>query len=115
MADIVAGDVTITLADPTRTHFPGAAQARHIVKIDFGDGALTYPTGGVPLPGHAAFGFVRDLKFLHLLDAGSASALVWKYDYANKKLRGWAGAAGVNVETSGAVAAVTLYAEAVGY
>jgi hypothetical protein len=62
MPALAATDVTVVVADVAivgrKRHTRGT--------VTFGDGALTYPTGGIPLPGFAAFGFVRNLETLHM-------------------------------------------------
>jgi hypothetical protein len=63
MAALAAADVTLTLNKRTILHGP---IPQRFVKgtLAFGDGALTYPTAGVPLPAIAQFGFVRNLDSL---------------------------------------------------
>lgn len=85
MADLVAADVTVTVED---RQIVGKTK-RNRVKIVFGDGALTYPSGGVPMPGASKFGMVRNLDYLILFDTDSAVGLLWKYDKVNKKFRGY--------------------------
>lgn len=92
MADLVAGDVTITpqatAGAPGKVRMEGNHR-KSLVKIEFGDGALTYPSGGVPLPTYEKFGMVRSLSYLTLIDPDDNTGIAWKYDFANKKLRGW--------------------------
>lgn len=87
MPALASTDLTITVQDVGR----GSLQQdkRHLVKIAFGDGLLTYPSGGVPLPGFASFGFTRNLAYVVLIDPNDASGIVWKVDYENQKLRGY--------------------------
>lgn len=93
MADLASTDVTLTLQaleNGQTVHRVGSKEKRTVVKIAFGDGALTYPANGVPMPTTAgAYGFVRNLTDLRLIDTNDASGLVWKYDRENKKLRAW--------------------------
>lgn len=117
MTDLASSDVTVTVL---RRWSQGKTR-RSSVRITFGDGSLTYPSGGVPLPAFSSFGLKRRLDYLLLSDAGSASGLVWKYDKANHKLTAFEGS-GDTVEgalvaldaASDTPAATTLYAEAVG-
>lgn len=107
MTDLVAADVTITV----EKRLIEGKRKRNRCKIEFGDGALTYPSGGVPLPAFASWGMKRDLEYIILTDANDASGILWKYDQANIKLRGYevGGIAGqtftgtANVGTSGVV------------
>ena len=83
MADIAAANVTVTVEDQNIV----LGKRRNRVKIVFGDGALTYPSGGVPMPGFASFGMVRNLDYLTVFDDDDASGLLFKYDRENNKLR----------------------------
>jgi hypothetical protein len=85
MADLAASDVTITVQE---TRIEGARK-RNRVKIAFGDGALTYPANGVPLPAFGSFGMKRYLEYITITDANDASGIMWKFDQENKKLRAW--------------------------
>ena len=85
MADLAASDVTVTIE---RRSIEGKTR-RCRVKIEFGDGALTYPAGGVPMPAASAFGMKDHLDFLSLMDYDDATGLVWKYYKANNKLRAY--------------------------
>lgn len=122
MADIAAGNVTYTVEHQNIVGQKRLRQNR--VKIAFGDGALTYPAGGVPLTKTSLglpAGVVESFKFI---DGASGNGYVWKYDLANAKLTGWQGkdpgdAGGADVPlqqiTGVAVAAQTIYAEVTGY
>lgn len=85
MVDLVAADITVTVED---RNIEGKKK-RNRVKITFGDGAKTYPAGGVPIPVFGIFGMVRNLDYLTLFDNDDASGILWKYDTTNKKLRGY--------------------------
>src|SRR3990167_6781439 len=86
MTAIVAADVTLTIE---RRTISGKTR-RNRVKIVFGDSALTYPSGGVPMPGFASWGMKRNLDYLTVFDENDASGVIWKYDTTNNKLRGYA-------------------------
>lgn len=121
MADIAASDVTYTLQGSTQ-RVDGGSNTTAVWKVVFGDGALTYPSGGVPLT-KAKLGCPNHIKAFRILDGASGTGLVHKYDYANVKLRIYE----VNTEddtdkslveldaASDAPAAQTLYVEVVGY
>lgn len=85
MAAIASSDLTLTL----QTSFREGTRKAAVYRIAFGDGSLTYPSGGVPLPSAASFGMTWELTYVRLLDHDDASGIIWKYDYANKKLRGY--------------------------
>jgi hypothetical protein len=122
MADIAAANVTVTVL---KRYSYTDKQKRTVVQITFGNGTLTYPAGGVPLPAKGVFGMTQSLDFLVLIQKASADGLIYKYDYANKKIRIWnptqqtAGAgnrAGVELASgTDAPAATTIVAEAVGF
>lgn len=98
MADIAAADVTVTIQKVGP--IAGTYERRNKVKITFGDGALTYPANGVPLPAIEKFGLKRDLDQLLISDGDDASGIIWKYDKENKKFRGYL--QGVTVGAAGA-------------
>ena len=98
MVALVAADVTLT--KQVNSHFISHKVRTISWKIAFGDGALTYPAGGVPLPTRVSFGMIRYLSELIITDDDSAQGIVWKYDRTNHKLRGWV--EGITVAAAGA-------------
>lgn len=86
MADLVAGDVTVTIVEQGRAQ---GGDKVNLCSVAFGDGVDTYPSGGVPLPTYPSFGMSTVLKYLNIVDDSDATGIVWKYDYTNKKLRGF--------------------------
>lgn len=118
MPALTAANVTVAITD--RKIF--TKQRRHAVTITYGDGALTYPAGGVPLPAFANFGFSRYLTSLNIRDPASANGYIYKYDEANNKIRIYQGdntnaaaAPAVEIGTGVAPAATSLRAEAIGW
>lgn len=117
MADLAAANVTVTIEERTIV----GKKRRNRVKIVFGDGALTYPALGVPMPAAANFGMVRQLDYLTVFDENDGSGFVWKYDKENNKLRAYClttvatNAPLLEATNALAAAAQTLYAEAVGW
>lgn len=102
MAAIASSDVTITPQASmglSKGRIEGGKR-KVLVKIAFGDGALTYPSGGVPMPAKENFGMLRNLDYLLISDNDDAQGIVWKWDYENKKLRGYI--LGVHVAAAGA-------------
>ena len=61
MAALAAANVTTVISE--RVVFCSGSKLARKVRgtIAFGDGALTYPTAGVPLPSRAALGFTRNI------------------------------------------------------
>jgi len=92
MAAIASTDVTITqqasIGVPGKTWIAG--RKRHgLVSIAFGNAALTYPSGGIPMPAASFFGMARNVDTLVLSDPSNASGLLWKYDHSNKTMKGY--------------------------
>lgn len=119
MTALASTDVTVTLNIRDRRTF--AKKHKILFTLAFGDGALTYPAAGVPLPAFSSFGMKRNLESLIITDPGSADGFLYKYDQANNKLRIYQGdntnaAAAPNIELGAvAVAAKTLKGYAVGW
>lgn len=86
MADIAASDLTYTLQEGTQNSCPSDPLYKAVFKIAFGDGALTYPSGGIPLtPGK--LGCPSHLQEFVIMDSSDADGLVYKYDRENGKIR----------------------------
>lgn len=118
MAAIAASDVTYSLV---RKDIGESGRRQINASISFGDGALTYPAGGVPLT-KAKLGLPNTVDSLVLNDPASANGFVYKYDAANEKLRIYQGdndnaADAPLIELTGAAtpAAATLKVVAVGW
>lgn len=109
MPDLAATDVTYSLVNAAFTR--GDQGYRRTFDVTFGDSALTYPAGGVPLT-NAKMGCPYNLLLVEVAspDTDSNSA-TWEWDQANNTLRAWAG----GTELTGAVDAVALRVEATGY
>lgn len=80
MADLAATDITITVLN-LRQH---DGRKYFNLKLAFGDGALTYPAGGVPIT-KAKFGCPNTIESLTVYDK-STSGYEWSYDATNEKL-----------------------------
>jgi hypothetical protein len=78
--------------------------------ITFGDGALTYPATGVPLPEKKHFRLTGEVKRVNIQQI--PGSYEWVYDADNYSLRAYARADGV--EMSGAIAETSLSLEVVG-
>jgi hypothetical protein len=96
MTALASTDVTITVVTPTRDN----RYRDNLCKVEFGNGTLTYPANGVPLPSFASFGMRKQLISLSLVDQDDASGIIWKYDQGNHKLRGYI--QGIIVSAAGA-------------
>lgn len=104
MAAITANDVVVTVLD--RRIF--GRKRINSVKIQFGDGALTYPSNGVPMPSFEQFGMARQLDHLNFTDMADASGIFWKYDQEDHKLLGWQTTGGTGAGTIGAPTTASL-------
>lgn len=98
MADLAASDVTHTLVEKAEIF---RNSKRQIVDVAFGNGALTYPNGGVPLT-LAKLGFRQGLNSIHIVNPSHGDGYIYKPDIANAKIRIYA--QGVTVGAAGAVA-----------
>lgn len=86
MGNLAATDVTVTLPSRDRDIGHGALRKEvSIATVTFGDGALTYPAGGVPMPAIGSFGFKREVKIV-LPMVSAMDIYVYKYDATNNKL-----------------------------
>ncbi len=80
MADIAASNVTVTILTERKV----ADRNMYNVQLAFGNGALTYPAGGVPID-MGKLGCPNIIESLTIYDKGT-SGYAWNYDAANKKL-----------------------------
>ena len=87
MAALTSADVTVTAAVGDQNIAGGAAFKNVVMaSITFGNGALTYPSGGVPLPAIGKFGFRKAIDFV-AIEQPPGNGFVYKYDRANHKIR----------------------------
>ena len=117
MADIAATDVTYSLVQQDVDG--GRGPRENIVDATFGDGALTYPSGGVPLT-KAQFGMPNVLEYLLLVEPDASNGFVYKFDASAESIRIYEeqDTSGALIELVGGVAtpaAATLRVKAVGY
>lgn len=80
MANIAASDITVTFLDKRRHD----GRSYFNVQLAFGDGALTYPAGGVPIT-IGKLGCPNVIESLTVYDKGT-SGYAWTYDRTNLKL-----------------------------
>ena len=81
MANIAATDITVTILNNRR----GENSRNNVnAQLVFGDGALTYPAGGVPIT-KAKLGCPNVIESLIVYDKGT-SGYIWSYDASNEKL-----------------------------
>ena len=87
MADLTASDVAVSVPTNDRDIGGGGVfKNLSLASITFGDGAKTYPSGGVPLPAIGHFGLKRQLQLL-LIQQPVANGFVYKYDAENNKIK----------------------------
>ncbi len=117
MADFASTDVTVTIATRDREIF-GATAGKNgtIATVAFGDGALTYNTGGVPMPAIGTFGFHKAID-LGMIQQPVANGFVYKYDSANRKIKIFTqgfttGSTGAGATENGALVENSVGAEA---
>ena len=74
---------TITLGD-LKAQLEWIRDLPDDTEITFGNGALTYPAGGIPLPAIGNFGFLRGIDFMAIQQPRQAYS--FRFDKANHKL-----------------------------
>ena len=82
MAAIAVTDVTATLVGKTEI---GKVSKTHVMDLTFGNGTLTYPTGGIPLS-TSLLGMKRNVDAVQICDASAADGFVYKWDKTNNKI-----------------------------
>lgn len=86
MADIAAADVTYTKQEGSQFACPSNPKFSGVFKVAFGNGTLTYPSGGIPLtPGK--LGCPANIESLDIMDTDDGSGKIFKFDFENKKIR----------------------------
>lgn len=83
MADIAAGDVTYVQIKKT---IEDSSMRSFVMTVAFGNGSLTYPSGGVPLTA-GNLGCPNQIVSLNVFGPASANGFSYKYDAANNKIR----------------------------
>jgi hypothetical protein len=118
MAAIASTDVTYTVSVRSKNE---SSKQVNTVSIAFGNGALTYPTGGVALL-KASMGLPVSLESIQFINPASANGYVPKIDLANSKIKLFyadyaavASGALIEVDASVAPAAMTFICECKGY
>lgn len=81
MADIAAANVTVTVN--RRDDVNGLR--RNECTVSFGDGALTYPTGGIPLA-KGKLGMARYIDEVKITES-NGNALLYEYDISAETIR----------------------------
>lgn len=81
MADLAGTDITYTQLSAEEGNKNGRVR---VFTLAFGDGALTYPAGGVPVT-KASLGCPNNIDSLIVFDKGT-SGYEWSYDRTNLKL-----------------------------
>lgn len=81
MADIASTDITVTILNKRRVE----GRTFAVCRLQFGDGALTYGSGGIPLPS-GKFGCPNSLESVRVIDSGT-TGYSWSWDRTNNKLR----------------------------
>ena len=96
MPAIAATDVTYTITSRDRIDRLKTVEC----SIAFGDAALTYPSGGVPLT-LASLGLARNIKHINISDSSNGDGFVYKWDKTNNKIRIYAQGVTLSAASSG--------------
>lgn len=83
MAAIAASDVTYTVSQRDLAYVNGKIEGSATITV--GDGALTYPSGGIPLT-KGKLGCSRDIEWLDIVES-NATGYMFEYDVSAEKLR----------------------------
>ena len=119
MPDISSSDVVYTL---TKQRKEDSSFKVVSFSVQFGNGTLTYPAGGIPLT-KANMGCANNIQSVSVISPASSNGFVYKYDLANNKIRIYQGdnanvASAPLIELVAATAtpaSATLSLEAVGW
>lgn len=118
MADIADANVTYTKVEGSQKASPSDPRFSAVFLVQFGNGALTIPAGGIPL-NKAKLGCPSQIDELFVMDEGS-NGFMYKFDSANAKLQVYQGdsdgvADGPGVAVTAAPAATSLKVKVVGW
>jgi hypothetical protein len=83
MPDIASANVTYAL---TKQRKEDSSMKVINLSAQFGDGSLTYPSGGIPLDS-GKMGCPNQILSLNIVNPVAADGYVYKYDLANNKIR----------------------------
>lgn len=86
MTALAATDVSVSIPPTDRNIVSDSPKLISLATITFGDGALTYPTGGVPMPDKAQFGFCRQIQHI-IIQQPVSIGFVFRYDQADHKMK----------------------------
>jgi len=87
MGAFAATDVTLTIANRDKQIFgPPPAKKAVIGQVVFGDDALTYATGGVPMPAKEQWGFKLEVTYAEV-EQPYGNGFIYKFDRTNHKLK----------------------------
>ena len=120
MADLAATDITVTITPgyDLDTSPDGRIGKRAYATLAFGDGALTYPTNGIPLPAPGKFGMNMLVPYRWINIRQPVSDAGWTYDATVRTGAPYGTLRAVvlstGVEMAGAVAATSLAVEVTG-
>ena len=85
MADLTAANVTVVLNPEDIDLSPDRVGRRVFPKISFGNGSLTYPALGIPMPALAKLGLFFEIKRAYIEQP--SNGFIYHFDRANHKLR----------------------------
>lgn len=118
MADLTASDITVSIDPGFDIDTSPDKWKRAYATLSFGDGVLTYPTYGVPMPAPGAFGMNFKVPYTWVNIRQTLGVNRWTYDATVRTgapygtLRACDTSTGV--ELSGALAATGMSIEVLG-
>ena len=78
MSDIAAADITVTQDFPEEIFGLPGGHSLMLPTLTFGDGSLTYPTYGIPVPDLKAFRLSANIDRIHITPY--AGTHYWRHD-----------------------------------
>jgi len=90
MAYLAASDITVTLP-LANIYYPSGAPVQSFPTVAYGNGALQYPAGGIPMPAIEKFGMKKEITRVFIEQP--ANGFIYHFDRTNRKLRIFLGAA----------------------
>ena len=87
MTALASTDVTVTASPSDNDIVPSGPKKLAVATIAFGDGSLTYTTGGVALPDKSVFGFKKQIQ-MGIIEQPYNGAATYdhRYDATNHKI-----------------------------
>jgi len=104
MSDIAATNISVTMT-PEDLEIKDQGGKVSYPQISLGDGSMTYPSGGIPMPPIGKFGMEFFIKRMFINPVSPANGNTYRYIRSTNKIRIFTATA---TEFSGAIPALVL-------